>query len=499
MKFSLKEGIRDCTSILCSLDKPEDSPELALLIFRILPNNQSNTIVIPTDERYLNESFCCTLVENNISRLITIGKRRTLHRMVEGFQWQHYDSKEAFIDAYRKQDYTSENIMLYDAADLKQLCYLFEKKTRQTILEVNLDAMAHNVRYFQSKLKPGVQLAALVKAFSYGTSAYEVACLMQHLGVSYLGVAAADEGILLRELGITMPILVLTPETEHLDTMVKYQLEPELHNFRSLNAFIDAANRLNLHGYPIHIKIDTGMHRQGFEKRDIDSLIELLQKNPSVKVVSAFTHLAASDEERHDDFTREQLSTFDIISTQLKNKLGYDFIRHALNSAGIERFSEGQFDMVRLGIGMYGASDVSKQDTQVVSTFRSVVTQIKDLAATETVGYGRKGELTKPTRIAVMPVGYADGLSRRLGNGRAMFLVNGQLAPTIGNVCMDLSMLDITGLDVKEGDEVILFGENPSVFDIANKLGTISYEVLTGIAARVKRVYVMTDELLKAK
>ncbi len=317
---------------------------------------------------------------------------------------------------------------------------------------------------------------------------------MQLLNVDYLGVAASDEVIKLRQAGITMPIVVLTPELDNVDALIRYSLEPEIHNFRSLNTFIEAVKDVGLSGYPVHIKIDTGMHRQGFERNEIDELAVILEKNDSIKVASAFTHLAASDEEKHDAFTRQQLAKFDEITQLLQNKLAYKITRHALNSAGIERFPEGQFDMVRLGIGMYGGSTVSPK-AKVVSTLQSVITQIKDIAPNETVGYGRKGEVKQPTRIGVVPIGYADGLNRRLSNGVGRFMVNGQSAPIIGNICMDLTMIDITGLDVKEGDKVVIFGEEPTIFELADKLGTITYEILTSVAARVKRVYKFTEKL----
>lgn len=494
MKFTLTEGVHDCTIVACSLNKPTDLPEDALRVFDMLPKNQAKTLIVPVSERFETAAFRQAIHRHGVTRLLSVGGSRKLLRTFEIAQQQHFADRQAFFDAFRGEDFGKENILIFD--EVEPLSYLLEKKNRVTVLEVSLDALAHNIRYFRSKLQPDVKLMALVKAFSYGAGAYEVACLMQQLGVEYLGVAASDEGVQLREAGITLPIVVLTPEVDDVLPMVQYNLEPELHSFSSLARFAEAVKRLSLADYPVHIKIDTGMHRQGFEEHELAHLINVLKKSKSIRVASCFTHLSASDEAQHDEFTRRQLADFERISLQLQAQLGYPLIRHALNSAGIERFPEGQLDMARLGIGMYGGSGVSADGTQAVSTLRSVITQIKEVVPEETVGYGRRGKLSKPTRIAVVPIGYADGLNRRLGNGNGRFVINGQSAPIVGTICMDLTMVDITGLKAEEGDEVIIFGSEPSTFELAEKLGTITYEILTSVAARVKRVYTMSGELL---
>lgn len=495
MKFTLTDGINGCTIISCMLGKDDNAPELAFQSLVHLPLNQQIVVMIPADKRFNTSTFCDTLRKYRPDKIIVAGIE-SIDMIVDNFECTHYTSPQAFYDSTHKNDFNHQNILVFETEKHKLKPAFLDSKIRHTVMDVSFDALAENIRYFQAKLKPNVQLMALVKAFSYGAGAYEVGCLMQLLGVSYLGVAASDEGISLRQSGITMPIVILTPELDNVDEIVRYNLEPEIHNIRSLNTFVEAIERVGLSGYPVHIKIDTGMHRQGFEKNDIDELASIIEKNGSIKVASAFTHLAASDEEKHDDFTREQLAKFDEITQVLQHKLGYKIIRHALNSAGIERFPEGQFDMVRLGIGMYGGSTVSPQ-AKAVSTLRSVVTQIKDISPGETVGYGRKGEIKKPTRIGVIPIGYADGLNRRLSNGVGRFMVNGQLAPIIGNICMDLTMINITGLEVKESDEVTIFGEEPTIFEVADKLGTITYEILTSVAARVKRAYTFTEKLFE--
>ncbi|MDR0659967.1 MAG: alanine racemase [Prevotellaceae bacterium] len=494
MKLTLSEGINGCTIITCTLGKDDNTPELSIQSLMPLPLNQQITVIIPADKRFNTTSFCDALKRYRPDKIIVAGMEE-MDLLSENFQYQHYTSPQAFYGSAQKSEFFHENILVFETDKYRFKNAFLDSKIRHTKLEVNFDALAENIRYFQSKLKPNVQLMALVKAFSYGSGSYEVACLMQLLGVDYLGVAASDEGISLRRSGITLPIVVLTPELDNVAETISYNLEPEIHNIRSLNTFVEAVNQVGLVGYPIHVKIDSGMHRQGFEMNDIDELASIIRKNESIEVASAFTHLAATDEEKHDDFTRQQLNTFAEVSQALEDKLGCKFIRHALNSAGIERFPEGQFDMVRLGIGMYGGSTVSQAQTRVVSTLRSVVTQIKDITPNDTVGYGRIGEVKKHTRIAVVPIGYADGLNRRLSNGVGKFMINGQPAPIIGNICMDLTMTDITGLDVKEGDEVIIFGDEPTIFELADKLGTITYEILTSVAARVKRVYTFTEKL----
>jgi alanine racemase len=302
-------------------------------------------------------------------------------------------------------------------------------------------------------------------------------------------VAFADEGISLREAGITLPVIVMNPEPESFDTMIRHRLEPEVYSFRILDMFHKALVRNQEIEYPIHIKIDTGMHRLGFAPAETERLGEELLKIRSVKVATVFSHLAGSDEEEHDAFTRQQINIFKEASARLTAILGYPVIRHILNSSGIERFPEAQFEMVRLGIGLYGISSVAQAKLRNVSTLKSTVLQVKPVYPGDTVGYGRKGVIGRPSEIAIVPVGYADGINRKLGNGRGRFMINGLPVPVIGNVCMDMTILDVTGMHAKEGDEVIIFGEEHPVTELAGTLETIPYEILTSISERVKRIY----------
>jgi alanine racemase len=330
---------------------------------------------------------------------------------------------------------------------------------------------------------------AMVKAFSYGSGSFEIANLLQFHRVDYLGVAFADEGVALREAGIRVPIVVLNPAFGSYETMITHNLEPEIFSFDSLSSFAAEAQKLGVNSYPIHIKIDTGMHRLGFNAEDISTLLLLLHDMPQLRVSTILSHMVAADELGQDSFSLLQIEQFAMLSTQLSEGLGYKPIRHILNSAGIERFPHAQFDMVRLGIGLYGISAVHGEKIQTVSSLVTFIAQLRNVASGETVGYNRKGKVERNSVIATIPIGYADGLNRRLSNGVGKVLVNGKLVPIIGNVCMDSCMIDVTDVVAKEGDEVVVFGQKPTITDLANWLGTIPYEILTSISRRVKRVY----------
>ncbi|MDR2293372.1 MAG: alanine racemase [Prevotellaceae bacterium] len=388
--------------------------------------------------------------------------------------------------------FNNENILITDNSELKPIIERLELKSRPANFEINLDSLAYNINYFRRNLKPATKMLCMTKANSYGIGNYEIACLMQITGVDYLGVAATDEGVILRKSGIKLPIIVLTPEIDNLELMIRNNLEPEIHNFRSLKSFNEVCKKLKRCDYPIHIKINTGMNRQGFSAEQADELINQISKLKHVKIYSIFTHLATAD-----NYALEQLKRFDKISEKLKSALPYKVMRHALNSAGIEMFPDYQFDMVRLGIGMYGISEFACNKTKITGKLTGVITQIEKIPAGETVGYGREGVIGEKEKIiGVVPIGYADGLNRRLGNGKTYFTVNNKKAPVIGNICMDLCMIDLTGIDAKEGDRVEIFGNSPTAIEIAKTLETISYEVFTSVAERVKRIYTISENLL---
>ncbi|WP_291123093.1 alanine racemase, partial [Flavobacterium sp. UBA6046] len=364
-------------------------------------------------------------------------------------------------------------------------------KTHETVLEINLNAISHNLNFFKSKLKLTTKMMVMVKAFGYGSGGFEIAKLLEHHKVDYLGVAFADEGILLKNAGIKLPIMVLNPENTSFSAIIQHQLEPEIYSLKGLNAFLKIAEKRKLKHFPIHIKLDTGMHRLGFEEENLDELIATLKENKFVKVRSVLSHMATSDALEHRDFALSQIDLFEKLSSKLMVELQIKPIRHILNTSGISNFPQAQYDMVRLGIGLYGVSnDVEEQKfLENVGTLKSVISQIRSIQAGESVGYGRRFIAEKPTKIATIPIGYADGISRHWGNGLGFVTINNQKVSIVGSICMDMLMVDISEINCKEGDQVIIFGKSPTVTFMANQLHTIPYEILTSISQRVKRVF----------
>jgi alanine racemase len=405
-----------------------------------------------------------------------------------------FTNTDDFIAAFEQMSFQSEAILLKGARRFafERIALRLEKKVHRTVLEVDLNALIHNLRIFQARLEAETKIMAMVKAAAYGSGSLEVARLLAYQGADYLAVAYADEGVELRRGGVQLPIMVLNPEKSAFDLMIRYNLEPELYNFRILREWLTLLlNEERLPG--VHLKVDTGMHRLGFEAADLPELVSLLKENPSLKVRSIFTHLAASEASEHDDFTRRQINVFSTVYQQLAEALGYRPLRHVLNSGGIVRFPQYQFDMVRLGIGLYGvdASASLQERLRRVLRLRASISQIKTVAAGETIGYGRRGVVEKSMRMATVSIGYADGLPRSAGNGRYQLNVGGQLAPTVGSICMDMCMVDISRIpEAREGDAVEVFGDLPTAQDLAACENTIPYEVFTRISPRVKRIYI---------
>jgi alanine racemase len=361
------------------------------------------------------------------------------------------------------------------------------------VMEINLNALQNNLNFYKSKLGPGVKLMAMVKAFSYGSGSFEVANMLQFNRVDYLAVAYIDEGIALRNAGITLPIVVLNPEVSAFDKMTAFTLQPEIYSFTLFDEFVKFAQSKNIFNYPIHLKIDTGMHRLGFEDFEVEALCDMLEENRYVHIQSVFSHLVASDAEIHDAFTVTQIKVFEVAYQQIASVLTYKPLRHMVNTSGITRWPSAQFDMVRLGIGLYGIDGAIKDAVnplQPVATLRTSVSQVKKIKAGETVGYNRNGSLGKDGAIATVRIGYADGYLRAFGNGTGKMLVKGVLVPTVGNISMDMCMLDVSEVpEVKEGDEVIVFNEEYRIEELAKQINTIPYEILTNVSQRVKRVY----------
>ena len=433
------------------------------------------------------------LESRHVERIIGVGDDLYNHAELFGGEKAFFMDTDALLQALAKGELRLENeIVLIKGArrfGFDALTEELEKKVHETILEVNLGAMVENLNYYRSLLRPGVKMTCMVKASAYGAGSHEIAKTLQEHRVDYLAVAVADEGSELRKAGITTNILIMNPEMTAFKTMFDNHLEPEVYSFHLLDALIREAEKSGITNYPIHIKIDTGMHRLGFLPEEVPALVERLKGQDAVIVRSVFSHLVGSDAAQFDDFTHGQIDTFTAAADQLQAAFPHRILRHICNSAGIERFPEAQFDMVRLGIGLYGINPVTNAVMHNVSSLYTTILQIHDVPRQDTVGYSRRGHLERPSRIAALPIGYADGLNRHLGNGRAYCLVNGQRAPYVGNICMDVCMIDVTGIDCKEGDRVEIFGDHLPVTALSDALDTIPYEVLTSVSTRVKRVY----------
>lgn len=497
MRLELKAGINQCTIINDSYNSDLGSLAIALDFLVNQRQHKKRTVILSdilqsgqkSDSLYQEVSRL--LLEKGVERFIGIGEEIAHHKALFGSSAEFYLTTGEFLQHIRTGQFGNEAILLKGSRKyaFEQILGVLEKKVHQTVLEINLNALIHNLNYFRSKLNPGTKLIVMVKAFSYGSGSYEIANVLQFHKVDYLAVAFADEGVALREAGITLPVIVMNPEKNSYEQIIKYRLEPEIYSFRELDDFSEALELQAEVDYPVHLKLDTGMHRLGFMPQEIGTLTDLLKKQTAVRVASIFSHLAGSDEEQFDSFTQEQIAVFEEQSSRIIQSLSYPVLRHILNSAGIERFSSAQYDMVRLGIGLYGISAVDQKNVRNISTLKTVILQVKEIPAEDTVGYSRKFKAKVPTRIGILPIGYADGLHRILGNGVGKLWVNGKFAPIIGNICMDMCMIDITETSAKEGDEVIIFGDNAPVTELARLMKTIPYEVFTSISPRVKRVY----------
>jgi Alr-MurF fusion protein len=497
MRLELKQGINRCTLINDTYNSDLGSLTIALDYLDHQKQHSLKTVILSDilqsgrSGEDLYQDVSNILTQKKITRFIGIGPELFKNRNLFSGNATFYSSTDEFLATFRKDFIENELILLKGsrAFEFEKILKLMEKKAHETVLEINLDALVHNLNYFRSRLKPGVKLVAMVKAFSYGSGSFEIANILQFHRVDYLAVAFADEGVALREAGITLPIMVMNPEKSSFDTIIRYKLEPEIYSFRVLNEFSEELEKTEIVNYPIHIKLDTGMHRLGFMEGEIQKLIDLLKQKSTVQVQSVFSHLAGSDEEQFDGFTSSQMEVFQKQSTRIKGAFSHKILQHILNSAGIERFPEYQFDMVRLGIGLYGISATDQDRVRNISTLKTVILQVKEVPANDTVGYSRRFKAVKNTRIGILPIGYADGLHRILGNGVGKLLVNGNFVPIIGSICMDMCMIDITGVDAGEGDEVIVFGDNYPITELARQMNTIPYEVLTSISPRVKRIY----------
>ncbi len=501
MRLELKKGTNNCSIINDSYSADVNSLTIALDFLAQQQQHSKRTLILSDilqsgkSSEVLYTDIAAILLQKKINRFIGIGpeifKQQLAFKNIQ--QSFFFSSIADFKQHFYTLHFNNETILLKGARifEFEQISHLLEEKVHQTVLEINLAAITSNLKKYQQLLKPGVKLMAMVKAFSYGSGSFEIANLLQFHKVDYLAVAFADEGVALRKAGITLPIMVMSPEDASFDVIVQYDLEPELYSFPILQSFQNYLTLAGIENFPVHIKMDTGMHRLGFEAADIPMLKDILQTSHRLKVQSVFSHLVASDNAGLDAFTQQQSECFTKWCSELQQVINYPFIRHIANTSAIIRHSELQYDMVRLGIGLYGVDSNASMQSQLsnVTTLKTTIAQIRKVKAGESVGYNRAGMVAEDSLIATVRIGYADGYPRKLGNGIGKMMVSGKPAPVIGNVCMDMTMLDITGINAKEGDMVIVFGESLPVTNVAAWAGTIAYEILAGISQRVKRVY----------
>jgi Alr-MurF fusion protein len=428
----------------------------------------------------------------NIDRMIGIGHEICQNKETFKGNCIFFESTENFLANIDEASFYNQTILVKGARPFRfeRIVQKLQKKLHGTVLEINLEALLHNFNFYRSKIQSETKMMVMVKALAYGSGSHQVSSLLQYHGADYLAVAFADEGIELRHHGISLPIMVMNVQPDQFEKIFSYRLEPEIYSLALLKALHQFS--LQRHAeFMIHIKLETGMHRLGFKKEELEELCSIIQSNPYLKVVSVFSHLAGADEASHDEFTLKQISAFDDFSSTLSERLSIKPSRHILNSAGILRFPQYQFDMVRLGIGLYGydACKLYQNQLQQVSTLKTTISQIHKIGPEDSVGYSRAGKLEDGGRIATIAIGYADGYPRVLGNGNAYVTINGGKARVIGNICMDMTMVDVSHIDCKEGDSVIVFGQDPDIYQLAQLAKSIPYEVLTNIKDRVKRIY----------
>ncbi len=503
MRLEVKDGQNDCTLINDSYNSDLSSLDIALDFMNRRPEKEGRerTLILSdilqsgVEPHALYTQLADLLIGRGVNNLIAVGGIISAHMdcfaRLQGCR-RFFPNTDALLASDTLTELQHQLVLIKGARSFhfERITDRMEKKVHETILEVNLSAIVKNLNHYRSFMKPETKMVCMVKADAYGAGAVEVAKTLQDHNVDYLAVAVADEGVTLREKGITQGIMVMNPEMSSFSTLFQYHLEPEIYGFRLLDALIHAAEHEGITNFPVHIKLDTGMHRLGFDpEKDMPLLIERLHRQTALIPRSVFSHFVGSDSEDFDAFSELQYTRFLSGAERLQEAFPYPILRHICNSAGIERFPERQLDMVRLGLGLYGIDSCDNRTIHNVSTLRTTILQIHDVKAGESVGYSRRTVLERDSRIASIPIGYADGLNRLLGNRHGFCLVNGKKAEYVGNICMDVCMIDVTGIPCEEGDLVTIFGEGLSPSELASRCGTIPYEILTGIAPRVKRIY----------
>lgn len=499
MRLKVKNGINSTTLIDDSYISDFQSLKIALDFLEQQKQHKEKTVIFSDilqsgeNQPRLYQKVALLFKQNNISKVIGIGSEISKHKnLFENIAT--YPETKDFLEQFDSSAFVNQTILIKGARSfhLEEIVSALEEKTHQTVLEINLNAITHNLNYFKSKLRPQTKIMVMIKAFGYGSGSFEIAKLLEYQKVNYLGVAFTDEGIQLRNSNINLPVVVMNPEPSSFPALISHNLEPEIYSIKELKTFKNALEKTNRKNYPIHIKLDTGMHRLGFEERDLKELTEYLSENRDwVEVKSVFSHLSGSDSEKFRVFSKHQFSLFKKLSGIIIKELNINPVRHISNTSAISNYPEFQMDMVRLGIGLYGISNDQNEMRYLenVGTLKSVILQIKEIKKGESVGYSRGFIAEKPTRTATIPIGYADGIPRGLSKGKGYVMINTQKASIVGMICMDMLMVDVTDISCNEGDTVIIFGEKPNVTEIAKTLDTIPYEVVAGISHRVKRVF----------
>ncbi len=503
LRLEIKNGINNCVLINDFYNSDLDSLQIALNYLHQQSRNTNKTVILSDIEqsgqstKTLYKEISKLLKQYKINSLIGIGKNISANANAFTIEKTFFENTDEFVTSLKSLNHqiTNSTILLKGARSFgfEKISQLLQQKSHDTILEINLNKLTENINYYRSLMKPSTQIMCMVKATGYGSGSSEIAKTLQHIGVNYLAVAYADEGVELRNAQINLPVMVMSPEQDSFEDIINYSLEPEIYSFRILELFCKSLEKSGYsESFPVHIKVDTGMHRLGFEEKDFEKLADTLAKHPELKVKSVFSHLAGTDNPELDSFTNQQISVFEKACSVIQNKLEYNFIKHICNSGGVTRFKHAHFDMVRLGIGMYGigVNEEEQSKLQNVSALKTRIAQIKNIKAGETIGYNRNGKVINDITMAVIPIGYADGFKRELGNGKFAVYINKIACKTIGNICMDMCMVDVTGINCKEGDEVIIFESFGQIHNLSVAMNTIPYEVLTSISGRVKRVYV---------
>lgn len=501
-RINVIEGVNNCTIIADGYTSDLNSLSPAIDFVARRTGSRPNTVIMsdlmdsaPGYEEYIYKRVAQCLEERKVSRLLAVGPQMCSHAsLFAGINARFFESTTQFVNEMSQGDFEDESILVKGAPefDFSQVIDLLEAKRHQTVEEVDLNALAHNFKFFKSLVKPSTKTVAMVKASGYGAGSYEVAKTLQDRGANYLAVACQDEGVELRMTGITMPIIVLNPQVVNYKAIFRYNLEPEVYSIEECKELIKEGEKCGVTNHAVHIKIDSGMHRLGFTLEQLPELIELIAGQNVLRPTSVFSHLCVADEPDQDAYTLQQIEYFTSCTELLQKHYKHHLIRHILNTSGIVRFPQYQFDMVRIGVGLYGIKTVfdgSEDTLQTVSSLKSVIISIKTWPAGTTIGYGRHGVLTRDSRIATVTIGYADGLDRHLGNGNISMWAGGKRCPTVGNVCMDAVMIDVTDTDCHVGDIVEIFGNHIPVEELSEARGTIPYEILTSVSPRVKRVY----------